>query len=153
MKISLDLTGTNIKYNPAENVLIYPKNKEDIVNIVFNQLAMDKENNYINYKILSKEKENLNLPLPEGITVKEALSEYIDLSCQINIEILKKLIIYLTDVNQKSKINEIINNEDKQKDFLSKNYNIADFIKEFDSLQLSLQELCEIFHLLIKIII
>ena len=145
LKISLDLTGTNIKYNPAENVLIYPKNKEDIVNIVFNQLAMDKENNYINYKILSKEKENLNLPLPEGITVKEALSEYIDLSCQINIEILKKLIIYLTDVNQKSKINEIINNEDKQKDFLSKNYNIADFIKEFDSLQLSLQELCEIF--------
>ena len=145
LKISFDLTGTNIKYNPAVNVLIYPKNKEEIVNVVFNQLAMDKENNYINYKILNNSKESLNLPLPEGITVKEALTEYIDLSCQINKNILSKLIMNLTDVEQKNKIIEIINDENKLSEFLSKNYNIADFIKEFDSLQLSLQELSEIF--------
>ena len=145
LKISFDLTGTNIKYNPAVNVLIYPKNKEEIVNVVFNQLAMDKENNYINYKILNNSKESLNLPLPEGITVKEALTEYIDLSCQINKNILSKLIMNLTDVDQKNKIIEIINDENKLSEFLSKNYNIADFIKEFDSLQLSLQELSEIF--------
>ena len=145
LKISFDLTGTNIKYNPAVNVLIHPKNKEEIVNVVFNQLAMDKENNYINYKILNNSKESLNLPLPEGITVKEALTEYIDLSCQINKNILSKLIMNLTDVDQKNKIIEIINDENKLSEFLSKNYNIADFIKEFDSLQLSLQELSEIF--------
>ena len=145
LKISFDLTGTNIKYNPAVNVLIYPKNKEEIVNVVFNQLAMDKENNYINYKILNNSKESLNLPLPEGITVKEALTEYIDLSCQINKNILSKLIMNLTDVDQKNKIIEIINDENKLSEFLSKNYNIADFIKEFDSLQLSLQELSDIF--------
>ena len=145
LKISFDLTGTNIKYNPAVNVLIYPKNKEEIVNVVFNQLAMDKENNYINYKILNNSKESLNLSLPEGITVKEALTEYIDLSCQINKNILSKLIMNLTDVDQKNKIIEIINDENKLSEFLSKNYNIADFIKEFDSLQLSLQELSEIF--------
>ena len=44
---------------------------------------MDKETNYINYRILNNNDISLNLPLPEGITVKEALSEYIDLSCQI----------------------------------------------------------------------
>ena len=73
------------------------------------------------------------------------MSEYIDLSCQINKNILTKLVISLTDVNQKNKITEIINDENKLSEFLSKNYNIADFIKEFDSLQLSLQELSEIF--------
>ena len=145
LRISFDLTGANIKYKFAQNILVYPKNKEDIINIVFNQLAMDKENNYINYKILNENKESLNLPLPEGITVKEALTEYIDLSCQINKNILSKLVISLTDINQKNKITEIINDEDKLSEFLSKNYNIADFIKEFDSLQLSLQELSEIF--------
>ena len=145
LKVTFDLTGTNISYKPAENVLIFPKNKQEIVNIVFNQLAMDKENNYVNYKLTNQNKESLNLPLPEGITVKEALTEYIDLSCQINKDILTKLVISLTDINQKNKITEIINDEIKLSEFLSKNYNIADFIKEFDSLQLSLQELSEIF--------
>ena len=145
LRISFDLTGANIKYKFAQNILVYPKNKEDIINVVFNQLAMDKENNYINYKILNENKESLNLPLPEGITVKEALTEYIDLSCQINKNILSKLVISLTDINQKNKITEIINDENKLSEFLSKNYNIADFIKEYDSLQLSLQELSEIF--------
>ena len=145
LKISFDLTGTKINYKPAQNILIFPKNKEEIINIVFNQLAMDKENNYINYKIINNINEKLNLPLPEGITVKEALSEYIDLSCQVNKSILNKLLIYLTDVNQKNKISEILNDEKKLEEFISKNYNIADFIKEFDSLQLSLQDLCDIF--------
>ena len=106
---------------------------------------MDKETNYINYRILNNNDISLNLPLPEGITVKEALSEYIDLSCQITKNILSKLVIYLTDINQKSKITDIINDEQKMELFLSKRYNIADFIKEFDSLQLSLQDLSDIF--------
>ena len=148
LRVTFDLTGTGIKYKPADNVLIYPKNKQEIVNIVLNQLAMDKENNYINYKLSNPNKELFNLPLPEGITVKEALTDYIDLSCQINKTLLSKLVIYLTDVNQKNKVTEIINDENKLSEFLSKNYNIADFIKEFDSLQLSLQELSEIFPLI-----
>ena len=145
LKVTFDLTGTGVKYKVADNILIYPKNSQEIVNVVFNQLAMDKANNYINYKIVNKDKEIFNLPLPEGITVKEALTEYIDLSCQINKNLLSKLVIYLTDVNQKNKVTEIIDDEKKLAEFLSKNYNIADFIKEFDSLQLSLQELSEIF--------
>ena len=144
LKVVLDLKGTDLKYKPAENILIYPKNKEETINIVLNQLAMDKETYFINYKILNKD-DPLNLPIPEGITVKEALSEYIDLSCQINKSLLSKLVIYLTDVNQKNKITEIINDEKKLGEFNSKRYNISDFIKEFDSLQLSLQDLAEIF--------
>ena len=144
LKVVLDLKGTDLKYKPAENILIYPKNKEETINIVLNRLAMDKETYFINYKILNKD-DPLNLPIPEGITVKEALSEYIDLSCQINKSLLSKLVIYLTDVNQKNKITEIINDEKKLGEFNSKRYNISDFIKEFDSLQLSLQDLAEIF--------
>ena len=146
LKVILDLKGTEYKYKPAENILIYPKNKDETINIVLNQLAMDKETNFINYKILKNNKDiSLNLPLPEGITVKEALSEYIDLSCQITKNILSKLIIYLTDINQKRTISNIINDEKSMDLFLSKRYNIADFIKEFDSLQLSLQDLSVIF--------
>ena len=86
--------------------------------------------------------------MPEGITLKEAMSEFIDLSCHINKNILSKLINYLTDDNQKNKVNEIINDEKKLSEFLSKNYNIAEFIKEFNSLKLTLQGLCEIFPII-----
>ena len=149
LKIALDLDKIDYKYKPAEDILIFPKNKEETINVVLNQLAMDKDTNFINYKILNNISENisdtsLNLPLPEGITVKEALSEYIDLSCQITKNILSKLIIYLTNVNQKKKISEILNSEENMEKFLLKRYNISDFIKEYDSLQLSLQDLSEI---------
>ena len=148
LKVTFDLTGTGIKYKPADSVLIYPKNKQEIVNIVINHLEKGKENDYINYKLIDKNKELFNLPLPEGITVKNALTEYIDLSCHINKNILSKLINYLTDANQKNKANEIINDEKKLSEFLSKNYNIAEFIKEFNSLKLTLQGLCEIFPII-----
>ena len=148
LKVTFDLTGTGIKYKPADSVLIYPKNKKEIVDIVINHLEKGKENDYINYKLINPNKELFNLPLPEGITVKEALTDYIDLSCHVNKIILSKLINYLTDNDQKNKANEIINDENKVKEFLSKNYNVADFIKEFDSLKLSLQVLCEIFPII-----
>ena len=148
LKVTFDLTGTGIKYKPADSVLIYPKNKKEIVDIVINHLEKGKENDYINYKLLNPNKELFNLPLPEGITVKEALTDYIDLSCHVNKIILSKLINYITDNDQKNKANEIINDENKLKEFLSKNYNVADFIKEFDSLKLSLQVLCEIFPII-----
>jgi NADPH-ferrihemoprotein reductase len=148
LKIEFDYSGNDYKYKPAENILVYPKNKEENVSIVLNQLAMDKDTNFINYKVLVDDKDSLtNLPLPEGITVKEALTEYIDLSCQITKNILSKLVIFLTDIHQKSTISCMIKDKDETEleEFLSKRYNIADFIKEFDSLQLSLQDLCEIF--------
>ena len=148
LKVTFDLSGTGIKYKPADSVLIYPKNKKEIVDIVINNLEKGKENDYINYKLINKDKELFNLPLPEGITLKEAMSEFIDLSCHINKNILSKLINYLTDVDQKNKVNKIINDEKKLSEFLSKNYNIAEFIKEFNSLKLTLQGLCEIFPII-----
>ena len=148
LKVTFDLNGTGIKYKVADNVLIYPKNKQEIVSRVLNKLKRDEENSYINYKLPNSNNEAFNLPLPEGITLKEALTDYIDLSCQINKNILTKLSIYLSDNNQKNKVVEIIDDENKLSEFLSKNYNISDFIKEFDSLQISLQELIEIFPLI-----
>ena len=148
LKVTFDLNGTGIKYKVADNVLIYPKNKQEIVSRVLNKLKRDEENSYINYKLQNSNNEAFNLPLPEGITLKEALTDYIDLSCQINKNILTKLSIYLSDNNQKNKVVEIIDDENKLSEFLSKNYNISDFIKEFDSLQISLQELIEIFPLI-----
>ena len=66
LKVVLELDKIDYKYKPAENILIYPKNKEETINVVLNQLAMDKETNYINYKLLNKNKDiSLNMPLPE----------------------------------------------------------------------------------------
>ena len=143
LKVVFDLSGTNIKYKPAENILVYPKNSREAVTSVYNLLGItDKENNFINYNILNKEND-LNLPFPEGITVKEAISEYIDLSCHITKTILSKLVNYLTDTNQKNQLAEVLNNEKKMEEFLTKRYNISDFIKEFNSLKLSLQDLAD----------
>ena len=107
LKVVFDLTGSDLKYKPAENILVYPQNIEEAINTVLNQLISDKGNNFVNYKISNKD--NLNLPLPEGITVKEALTEYIDLSCQITKNMLSKLVNNNNDFHQHHGIKKIIN--------------------------------------------
>ena len=146
LKVVFDLKGTDIKYKPAENILIFPKNSEEAVKTVLNILENEKENNFINYKISNNNPSDvpLNLPIPEGITVKEALSQYIDLSCQITKNILSQLLEHVNDFHQYHKIKLIINDKKEQEEFLSKRYNICDFIKEFTSLKISLKELAEI---------
>ena len=143
LRVILDLSGTDLKYKPAENILIYPKNSEESVKIVLNQIGIDKENNIINYKINNKEN-SLNLPIPSGITIKESLLEYFDLSCQITKKILSQLEKYLNSDQQKNQIKEILNDEKKMEEFLSKRYNLIDFIKEFNSLKLTLEDLSTI---------
>ena len=143
LRVILDLSGTDLKYKPAENILIYPKNSEESVKIVLNQIGIDKENNIINYKINNKE-DSLNLPIPSGITIKESLLEYFDLSCQITKKILSQLEKYLNSDQQKNQIKEILNDEKKMEEFLSKRYNLIDFIKEFNSLKLTLEDLSTI---------
>ena len=144
LKVSLNLKNTNIKYNPADSILIYPQNKEESVNKIMNHLEIKDSNQILNYKIINNSLENLNLPIPSGITIYEALKEYIDLSCHINEAILQKLIMYISDKNQKQKLSEIINDEKKLSLFLSNNYNIIDFIQEYNSLKITLPELIQI---------
>ena len=144
LKVVFDLSGTNLKYKPAENILIYPKNSTEAVKEIINFLGISgKENNFISYNI-SNTLSLPNIPLPEGITVKEALSEYIDLSSQIHKGSLINLINHLTDASQRVQITNIFNNEKLMKEFLSKRYNILDFIKEFNSLKLTFQDLADI---------
>ena len=145
LKVIFDIKGKDIKYKPAENILIYPKNSDEAVKTVLNILQNDKEDNFINYKISNKNSDVLlNLPIPEGITVKEALYEYIDLSCQITKNMLPKFVENVNDFHQHHRIKYILNNKDELEEFLSKRYNICDFIKEFDSIKISLKELAEI---------
>ena len=144
LKIVLSLKDSNIKYNPAENILVYPQNKEESVNTILKYFDIKDSNQLINYKRLNINAESLNLPIPSGITIKEALTEFIDISCHINKLILSKLIIYISDQNQKQNLTDIINDENKLSTFLSKNYNIIDFIQEYSSLKISLQDLIQI---------
>jgi len=142
LKVVFDLTGSDLKYKPAENILVYPKNSEEAINTVLNQLISDKGNNFVNYKITDKD--NLNLPLPEGITVKEALTEYIDLSCQITKNMLSKIVNNNDDFHQHHRIKKIINDQKELDEFLSKRYNISDFFKEYNETKLSFKDLLEI---------
>lgn len=144
LRVIFDLKGTDFKYKPAENILIYPKNKEESVNIVLNKLTSVKETDFINYKITKINKdESLNLPVPEGITVREALTEYLDLSCQVTKDILKKLQNNIDDFHQFQRVKYILSNEKEYEEFASKRYNIADFIKENDSIKLTMKDLIE----------
>ena len=145
LKVVFDLSNSDHKYKPAENIIVYPKNKEDAVNTVLKQLTDDKETDFINYKVLNGNKDNLtNVPIPEGITIKEALTEYIDLSCQITKNILSKLAPYVNSFHQKSDVNCMLRDEKQLNEFLAKRYNIVDFIKEFDGLKITFKELVEI---------
>jgi len=144
LRVIFDLTGTDIKYKPAENILVYPKNNDEAINEVLSKLTSDKENNFINYKINNNNKDNsLNLPLPEGITVREALTEYIDLSCQITKNMLSKFVNNNNDFHQFHGMKNLIKDQNELDEFLSKRYNMLDFIKEYNETKLTLKDLSE----------
>lgn len=80
LKIIYDLNNTKITYNVGDNIGIYPLNPESSVNKIISRFNFDSEHR-INIKKLKKITKKLNIP--NNLTVKELLTSYIDLSCQI----------------------------------------------------------------------
>ena len=145
LKITLDLTNSGITYNAGDNIMIYPKNSMTSVEAVAKQMQYDL-NDRIKYKFTSDKAKTskLNLPLPNDITIKEALETYLDLSCQMNKDSLNKIKKFIADEDQYKEICAIIESKEKLNEFLSQRYNIVDLITKYNSVYIPFTSLMKI---------
>lgn len=145
LKITFDLTNTGISYNVGDNIAIYPKNSMSSVEAVAKQMQYDL-NDKIKYKFNSESAKSnkLNLPIPNDITIKEALESYLDLSCQINKDSLNKIKKFIADEDQYKEVCSIIENKEKLNEFLSQRFNIVDLITKYNSVYIPFTSLIKI---------
>lgn len=81
LKVTYDLNDTNIKYDVADNIGVYPINSEDSVNFVIKHMNYNADQ-FVTIRLLKPEI-NKKIPIPNNISVFESLITLIDLSAQI----------------------------------------------------------------------
>lgn len=145
LKVTFNYENTNLTYNVGDNIVIFPKNTSDKIDAICKHMQYD-PNDIIFYKFKAPEatKKKLNLPLPNNITIQEAFVNYLDLSCQVNKDMLTKIKKFIADEEQYKKICNIIDNKDLLNEFLSKRYNIIDLIAEYNSIYVPFNSLIKI---------
>jgi NADPH-ferrihemoprotein reductase len=135
LKITYSLENTNVKYNAGDNIGIYPTNSEASVNTVLSRLNYDGEQN-VNIKKLKEGSLKKKVPIINGYTIKELLTNLVDLSCQVNKELLEKFLKFCYDEDEYNALQNILKRENKLNEFLAKNYNIVDFLTAYESINL-----------------
>ena len=145
LKVTFDLTHTGISYNVGDNIAIYPKNSMSSVVAFASQMQYELSDK-IKYKFISDSAKNnkLNLPLPNDITIKDALESYIDLSCQINKDAITKIKKFIANEDQYKEVCSIIEDKEKLNEFLSQRYNIVDFVTKYNSVNIPFTSLIKI---------
>ncbi len=139
LKVSYSLQNTGVTYQVADNIGIYAINNEASLIQVMQRLNFNPEDR-IEIKKLKEGSLNKKLNLIDGFTIQECLTNTVDLSCQVNKDLLEKLSKYCFDEDQYQSLISIIQKENKLQDFVSKNYNIIDILNSYDSINMTFLE-------------
>lgn len=111
--IEIDLTDTNVNYFTADNLAIIPENDENKVKELAKSQGYDLTNVF-NIKPVSGEEDNFKLAFPTPCTIEEALTLFLDIQGPAKLNILKHLVSYIKDPNEKDWLLSVLdkNNRD-----------------------------------------
>ena len=132
LKVTFSLKNSDVNYKTGANVTIYPKNSEEDVNFIINHLKYD-ENDYVTYIDGFN-----NLPLPQNITIKEAFTNFIDVTSRLSRKFFKKISKFATDKNECEKMIQ------KSNEFHCGSYNFIDILKEYPSISIDFNSLIKL---------
>lgn len=135
LKITYSLENTNIKYNAGDNIGIYATNSDSLVNSILSRLNYDSEQK-VNVKKLKEGGLKKKVTIINGYSIKDLLTNIVDLSCQVNKELLEKFLKFCYDEEEYNALQNILKRENKLNEFLAKNYNIIDFLSSYESINL-----------------
>lgn len=135
LKITYSLENTNVKYNAGDNIGIYATNSDSLVNSILSRLNYDGEQK-VNVKKLKEGSLKKKVTIINGYSIKDLLTNIVDLSCQVNKELLEKFLKFCYDEEEYNALQNILKRENKLNEFLAKNYNIVDFLSSYESINL-----------------
>lgn len=126
-------TKGNLSYNHGDNIGLFPINSDTDVYFLIKRLDLNPEARVSIKKRNEKLKKRLNLI--NNITIKEALTNNIDLKGRVTINTLKSLLKFTFDEKEYSKLLNLINNPQSFSIFDSYNLNIIDILILFPSIK------------------
>jgi NADPH-ferrihemoprotein reductase len=146
LKIVYNIKDKNISYNIADNLGIFPTNTESSVNKILQSQKYDPSLivNIENLNRQTKKPLSKKLAIINNISILDILTNIIDLSSQINKELIEKLLKFCFDEDQYDNLVNMIKKENKMNEFLNKNFNINDFLLMYDSVKIPFLEFYEL---------
>jgi NADPH-ferrihemoprotein reductase len=111
LHFDIDISNSNITYNPGDHVAIYPRNNESIVNNLINLLGVTEKADTLitlekNPKSKSHNTPNISMPC----TIRTALTYYLDINAVLKIRQFEIISGYTENSQEKEYYNNIIEN-------------------------------------------
>lgn len=130
--IEVDLKGTNIKYNTADNLAVLPENDAEIVSALAKSMGYD-----LNQKVILEASNTATVPFkhmfPNPCTIRDILTKYTDIQGIVRHSAGTHLLPYVTNENQKKWLEKLISKDNR-----------SQYKKEIEDEQLGFAELlCE----------
>ena len=138
----MDTNDNKIHYEPGDHIAIYPQNSGKLVNELiqcFNSSVDPDEPIYIESRRSSQSEEHWveekRMPIP--VTVREALTYYLDISNPPSPQFIKLLAKQATRSMDQEELNELAKGGDKYEDWKYERFpNLIDVLNQFHSLKI-----------------
>lgn len=141
LQVTFDLGNSGLTYEVGDTIGIFPKNDEEKVE-AFAKIMGYNLDDVVTYDIKGKLNEKTKLPYPNGYTVRQILTELIDLNGFVTKKMLLSLIDFV-ESSEKQKIEQETKNETLYK---NKKYNILDICEKFKTLKIPFEKIHIVFQ-------
>lgn len=147
MHIEFSIEGSKMRYEAGDHLAVYPVNNPELVE-KFGKLT-GKDLNTVFSLINTDEDSSKKHPFPSPCTYRTALTHYLDITSNPRTHILKELIEYCSNSEDKEKLKLISSTSTEgkalyQKWVIDDNRNILHILEDIPSCKPALDHLCEL---------
>jgi NADPH-ferrihemoprotein reductase len=138
--MEIDIKGTGLSYEMADNLAVMPENDPEMVEGVAKRLGLELDE----WFELTAEKGGTH-PFPNPCTIRTALSRYLDLSAPPKKPLVKTLAVFAKEDGDRERLLELGNDKEKYDAHIgTPKLTLLELLGETPSVQLPLEQLIEI---------
>lgn len=143
--IEIDLQGTGLTYQTADNLAVLPENSHEIVELIAKQMHYNLDE-IVSIEPSDPNNKDFKLTYPTPCTVRDLLTLYVDLTGSVRHSTLKNLSHYVSSPAQLEWLNDMIENrQDFKHKFEEERLSLVDlFLGELNTCFLPLEELLHV---------
>ncbi|XP_053380905.1 NADPH-dependent diflavin oxidoreductase 1-like isoform X2 [Mercenaria mercenaria] len=106
--VRLDITGSNISYDPGDVAVVYPKNMPDTVDDFLSYMNLDPDQEFILHQIDPE----ASLPrIPQPCTIRYIVENYYDINCVPRRSFFEMLLYFAEEEREQEKLEEFTSSE------------------------------------------
>ncbi|XP_071447149.1 NADPH--cytochrome P450 reductase [Hetaerina americana] len=151
MHIEFDIEGSKMRYDAGDHVAVYPTNDETLVEAIGGMLLSDKDGGLdIVFTLTNVDEESSKRhPFPCPCSYRTALMHYIDITSNPRTHIIKELVEYTKDPEEREKLQLMSSTSPEGKQLYNEwviqdNRNIVHILQDLPSCRPPIDHLCEL---------